>query len=114
MISIKVNLKNKDNNYNVEYITRCLNIIITKYRDKNGGTKDAVIFVPSVVYKIMSQKCSREEIEEGIGVMSLFYDWVKLVEGKHLEDTLIIVNRNFFKINYTKKFVNKYIKKLKL
>lgn len=109
MISIKVNLKNNDNNYNVEYITSCLNIIIAKYGEKNGDTKDAVIFVPSVVYKIMSQKCSKKEIEEGIGVTSLFYDWVKLIESKHLEDKLFIINRKFFKIDYTKKFVNNYM-----
>lgn len=100
MISIKVKLKNKDNNYNVEYITSCLNIIIAKYADNNGNLNDAVVFVPSKVYKIMSQKCSKEEIDEGIGVSSLFYDWVKLIEDKNLDDTLVIADKKFFNFSY--------------
>jgi len=99
MISIKIKLKD-DDSYNVEHITSCLNIIIKKYVEKNGNTNDAVVFVPSKAYKIMSQKCNKEEINEGIGVMGLFYDWVKLIEDKNIEDTLIIVDKKFFDFTY--------------
>jgi len=108
MISIKIKLKD-DDNYNVEHITSCLNIIIKKYAEKNGDTKDAVVFVPSKVYKIMSQKCSKEEIDEGIGVMGLFYDWVKLIENKNLKDELIIIDKQFFNFDYKKEYLNELI-----
>jgi len=110
VISIKVNLKKKDNNYNVEHIASCLNIIIAKYAEKNGNTNNALILMPSKAYKIMSKKCNKKEIEEGIGVLSLFYDWVKLTKSRHLKDMLVIVNQDFFKIDYTKNFIDRYNK----
>ena len=100
MISIKVNLKDKDNDYNVERITSCLNIIIAKYAEKNNDLQNAVVFVPPKVYKIMSQKCSKEEIDEGIGISSLFYNWVKLIKDKNLDDTLVIADKEFFNFGY--------------
>jgi len=99
MISIKIKLKD-NNNYNVEHITNCLNTIIAKYAEKNGNMNDAVIFVPSNVYKIMSQKCSKEEIDEGIGVTNLIYSWVKLIEDKNTKDMLIIIDKGFFDFSY--------------
>jgi len=52
--------------------------------------------VPSNVYKIMLEKCSEKEIDEGIGVTGLFYDWVKLIEDKNTKDMLIIIDKEFF------------------
>ena len=100
MISINIDLRDEDNDYNVERITSCLNIMIAKYAEKNNDLQDAVVFVPPKVYKIMSQKCSKEEIDEGIGVSSLFYDWVELIKDKNLDDTLVIADKKFFNFDY--------------
>ena len=89
MVSIKVDVND------IENIVSCLDIIILKYIDKNGSLENAVVFVPSVVYKLMSKKINKGDLKEGVGVKSL-WGWVKIVEDTNGKDTLIIIDKTFF------------------
>ena len=91
MVSIKVDVNN------IEDIVSCLNIIILKYTEKNGNLNNAVIFVPSVAYKLMAEKCSKADKEEGVGLKSL-YGWVRLIEDMNIKDMLFILDKSFFNL----------------
>ena len=93
MVSIKVDVND------IENIVSCLNIIILKYMEKNGSLENAIVFVPSVAYKLMSKKCSKADKKEGIGIKSL-YGWIRLVKDVNIKDELFIVDKSFFSIKY--------------
>ncbi len=91
MVSIKVDVNN------IEDIVSCLNIIVLKYMEKNDNLNNAVIFIPSVAYKLMGEKCSKADKEEGVGLKSL-YGRVRLVEDMNIKDMLFILDKSFFNL----------------
>lgn len=112
MISIKVDLKNKDDKYNIEHIKTCLDIIISIYMEKKGSLEDAEIFIPSAVYKIMAQKCSRKELKEKR--LKSFYGWVKLIEDRNSYNIFVIIDKKRRKIIMGNEFTHKEKKLNKL
>jgi hypothetical protein len=92
MLSIKVDINN------IEEIVNCFNILIYNYVEKGNDLNNAIILVPSKVYKIMTKRCNKEEIEEGVGIRNEHFGWVRLIKDINLKDECIIIDRKFFNI----------------